>query len=380
MAIFKIFPTQDSSLYTENLDQNTGLDQILEASTYVSNLDNNAVSRYLIQFSQDEVNDVINNKINGSSYKVCLRNYAAVVTGLSGDEILYFYPVSGSWNNGTGRYGDSPIVTDGCSWLYRTTSDSGAWSTASYNPYSTGSYPTGKAGGGTWFTGSNLGLNIVQSQSFSQYNPLDINVDVTNTVTTWYSNSLNSSDGFPNNGFIVKQSDSNESNVSSDNSHIFRFFSIDTNTIYPPQLEFKWDDYSFSTGSSTNEILDEPQSLISIYNNRGIYYSESVARFRIAAVPQYPARQFQTSSLYTENYFLPESQSLYAIKDSFTNEFVIDFDSDYTRIGADEKSSYFDVYMSGLEPERYYTILVKTVLDGTTRVFDENIIFKVAKG
>jgi hypothetical protein len=36
--------------------------------------------------------------------------------------------------------------------------------------------------------------------------------------------------------------------------------------------------------------------------------------------------------------------------------------------------------MNGLEPERYYTILLKTKLDGTTKVFDEDIMFKVAKG
>ena len=41
---------------------------------------------------------------------------------------------------------------------------------------------------------------------------------------------------------------------------------------------------------------------------------------------------------------------------------------------------YFDVYMNGLEPERYYKILIKTVLDGTTKVFDEDIMFKVIKG
>jgi hypothetical protein len=36
--------------------------------------------------------------------------------------------------------------------------------------------------------------------------------------------------------------------------------------------------------------------------------------------------------------------------------------------------------MNGLEPERYYTILIKTVLDGTTKVFDEDIMFKVVNG
>ena len=46
----------------------------------------------------------------------------------------------------------------------------------------------------------------------------------------------------------------------------------------------------------------------------------------------------------------------------------------------DISSSYFDVHMNGLEPERYYTILIKTVVDGVTKVWDEDIMFKVNKG
>jgi len=51
-----------------------------------------------------------------------------------------------------------------------------------------------------------------------------------------------------------------------------------------------------------------------------------------------------------------------------------------TRISADASSSYFDLYCSGLEPERYYTVLIKTVIGGVTKVFDEDIMFKVSKG
>ena len=36
--------------------------------------------------------------------------------------------------------------------------------------------------------------------------------------------------------------------------------------------------------------------------------------------------------------------------------------------------------MNGLEPERNYTILIQTQLDGVTQVFDEDIMFKVVNG
>jgi hypothetical protein len=351
MAVYKIYPSQDTTLYSEFPDMNSGLDSIIEVSSY-QKLGSFYISRYLIQFSQNEIEDIINNKISGSSFTTYLRNFSADVSGLSNSTNLYFYPVSGSWNMGTGHKGDSPEVTNGVSWTWKDELSLTEWETEGGD-----FYPT-----------------PVQSQSFFTYNPTDVKVNVNDTVLEWYSGSKD------NDGFLVKLTSSVELNTSSSVQPILKYFSIDTNTIYPPQLEFRWDDYIFSTGSSTNTILTTPESFISVYNNVGVYYSGSIPRFRIAAVPKYPTRQFITSSYYTTNYYLPESQSLYAIKDSDTNEYVIDFDSNYTRIGADEISSYFDLYMNGLEPERYYTILIKTVVGGVTKIFDENIMFKVSKG
>jgi len=95
-----------------------------------------------------------------------------------------------------------------------------------------------------------------------------------------------------------------------------QFYSVDTNTIYPPALNLKWNDYCFATGSVNQSVLGTQESFVSIYNNGGVYYSGSVARMRIAAIPKYPDVVFQTASLYTENYFLPENSSSYAIKDT----------------------------------------------------------------
>jgi len=350
MAVYKIFPTKDATLYSEYPDMNTGLDPILEASTYIK-LGTPYTSRYLIQFSTHEIQDIINNKIS-STFKTYLKNYAANVTGLNSDSKLIIHPVSGSWEMGTGNFADSPQVTNGVSWKWKDYVDSTEWENE----------------GGDFYE------NTIYSQSFSYSSPVDLNIDVTPTILDWYSGSI------PNDGFIVKQPTDKELVLDFNLQSIFKYFSIDTHTIYPPYLEFKWDDSTFNTGSSPNTILSIPETFISVYNNRGIYYPESIERLRIAAVPKYTPRTFITSSYYTTNFYLPESQSFYAIKDSFTNEFVIDFDSQYTRISADEVSSFFDLNMNGLEPERYYTILIKTTIGGTTRVFDEDIRFKIIKG
>ena len=158
-----------------------------------------------------------------------------------------------------------------------------------------------------------------------------------------------------------------------------KFFSNDTHTIYPPQLEFRWRDYIFNTGSSTNTILNTQTATVAISENPGTFYLDSVNKFRVNSRLTYPARVFQTSSLYTINYYLPTS-SYYAVKDLDTNEFVIDFDNQYTQLSADGTSSYFTLYMNGLEPERYYKILIKTVIDGSTIIFDNDYYFKIVNG
>lgn len=380
MAIYKIFPEKDTTLYTEFPAKNTGLDQIIEASTYQSNA-TAQVSRYLIKFPTNQISEMYTDRITNGEYKAYLKNFNAVVTGLNLDQKLEFHPVSGNWGMGTGRYNDSPEITNGASWAFLDYSGSTNWPSSGFSDYVTASFEPSLPGGGNWYTGSNLTLDpISQSQTFTYSDTKDVLVDVTNTVETWYSNSLNPANGFKNEGFIVKQPSGSEFINNKANNTIFRFFSIDTNTIYPPQLEFRFNDYTFNTGSSKNTILPQVESFISLYNNQGTYYSESIPRLRFAALPKYPDRAFLTASLYTTNYYLPESQSLYAIKDTETNEFVIDFDSEYTRISSDSTSSYFDLYCNGLEPERYYTVLVKTTVGGVTKVFDENIMFKVAKG
>jgi hypothetical protein len=376
MAIYKIFPEKDASIYSEFPLLNTGLDEILSVSTYYNTL-SPSVSRFLIKFSSTEIEDVIDNKISGSNFQSNLRCFIANVTGLNSDTTLEVYPVSGSWNMGTGRYANSPQTTNGVGWTYRASNGVKAWP-SSFTSYATASYSGSNVGGGTWYTGSDLGLNVTSSQVLSYSSNKDLNVNVTNTVLTWHSSS-NSLGGFPNDGFIVKQSNEDEFIADSNYVTTVDYFSIDTHTIYPPQLEFKWDDFTFNTGSSTNTIIDTSRLVATLDNNAGVYRRGSIEKFRINSRPQFPQRIFQTASIYTTNYYLPTS-SYYAVKDLDTNEFVIDFDTNYTQISADNESSYFTLYMNGLEPERYYEILIKTEIGGEVLILEDNYYFKIING
>ncbi len=58
---------------------------------------------------------------------------------------------------------------------------------------------------------------------------------------------------------------------------------------------------------------------------------------------------------------------------------VFDFDTTYTKISADDTSNYFDIYMDGLQPERYYRLLIKTEIDGSTSIVDTDQTFKVVR-
>jgi hypothetical protein len=79
------------------------------------------------------------------------------------------------------------------------------------------------------------------------------------------------------------------------------------------------------------------------------------------------------------NKVLPQN-SYWSLIDAKTNEVVVDYDYDYTRINCDPTSSYFMMYMNGLEPERYYKIMVQSELeDGEVVVWDSELIFKVTK-
>ena len=374
MAVYKIFPTQDATLYSAYPSMNTGLDEIIEATTNFKTGslqlegDLPQTSRFLIQFDSADMAYVSASLIRTSSFDVNLKVFVANVEGIDTDTVVLANAVSQSWNMGTGRFLSTPEVTNGCSWVWRNESGSQPWLTSSFGGGSTGSYsPTNTRGGGVWWTGSQA------SQTFSYRSDLDLNFGVKGIVEKWNSGSWN------NYGFIVRQDPSQEFLPLPDNQITLKYFSVDTHTIYPPYLEFKWNDFSFNTGSSTQTIITGSNIYVSLDNNQGYFYSESVQRFRINARPQFPARSFQTSSIYTTQYYLPPG-SLYAIKDLDTNEYVVDFDSTYTKISADVSSSYFDLYMNGLEPQRYYTILIQTTSGGSTIVLDNNYSFKVING
>lgn len=495
MAIYKLFPSQDASIYSAFPAMNTGLDPILDIANSVTEFNPVAqVARSIVQFDQSEVENVIDTiaKVTGSEFNnwsSSLKLNIAKANNVIINSYVEAWPISGSWNNGTGQYLDNKQGTNGVSWEYSDYSGSYQWPTAGFVPLTTGSYSgSNNAGGAVWYTGSGTYTNVNNanmgvSQSYNLRSTKDLDMNVTDIVKVWYSSSKDINAGqidIANNGFLLKWADAQEFVTSSAVSPQLSYYSVDTNTIYPPELEIKWRDFTYSTssgdfklqrtltgsnystalvtniscsftqslpapisntgtgtgatfGATFNEpnminvfvkdigsgykagdqltwstaqidalpgitsggtdsvvtistfdiqqlnVIATPDLYVALDNNAGVFYSESINDFRLNVRPEFPVRTFQTSSLYTTNFALP-SASYYAIKDLDTNEFVIDFDKEFTQISCDPTSSYFTVYMNGLEPERYYNILIQTEIDGQTIVMDENYYFKVVNG
>jgi len=375
MAVIQIFPSKDATLYSAYPDLNSGLDEIIEANTnFITGslrIDGSIpqASRFLIQFSNSEIQNAFSTLVKTSSWDANLKVFAADVTGLSNTTTLAINAVAESWEMGTGLYYNNPPTTNGVSWIWRNYSGSTPWTTAGFTPGTTGSYSTSSfAGGGVWYIGSQA------SQSFDYYSPLDINVNVRSIVNNWSSSTFN------NYGFIIRQTQSQEFVDNFNQQVTLKYFSRDTNTIYPPALQISWNDFSFSTGSNNPQtILNTLPATITLAQNPGVFYSESINRFRVNARPEYPVQLWQTESVYLNNYYLPTA-SYYAIKDLETNEYIVNFDTIYTKLSADTTSSYFDLYMNYLQPERYYTILIQSTINGSTIVFNDQYYFKVING
>lgn len=379
MAIYRIFPDKTATIYSRYPLFNTGLDEIMEVDSYYVG-DTGYVARTLIAFNTQEQKTLIEGEISSSlsevgenllNFSASLKAYLADGTEAPTEYTVEAFPVYDDWSRGTGRFGDIPAATDGVNWIYANPSE--YW-TSPVVTNTTASYTaSADVVGGIWYTGSG-GIQLSHSQTHGVNSTHDLNIDITNSVKLHYSHSIGQTlYGLANNGYIIKLEDSLE--FQTDRNFFLKYYSANTHTIYPPCIEFKWNDYKRST--SLQEITDD-SVVLTISNNKGDYTDEGKQRFRLKARPKYPPRTFATSSTYLTNYVLPTA-SYWGLRDEHTEEMVVDFDTTYTKISADSTGNYFDIYMSGLQPERYYRILVKTEIAGTTTVHDNSNVFKVVR-
>ena len=390
MAHYFIFPEKDTTLYShpDRSKMNAGNDEVLEIVKEKGSSDqNHHPSRILIHFKNEEVTNALSlmghDKFTSSLSEVKLQLTTADTKNLTSTHVINAYAVSQSWTEGTGKYLNLPTGSNGVSWIYRddsTTATPWTGSGTSTNWFgdsgATGSISQSvlEQGGGTWYTGS----QFYATQQFKEGESLDLDLDVKNILHK-HSASINGGSTYPvgieNYGFLLKSLDTVEHNISSSFGEI-QWFSSNTHTIYPPKLVFKWDDsiYSLPDGA----IVKNTGSLsVSLYRNQKEYNQNDEALIRLNVRDRYPTREFSTTSNYLKPNFFTTS-SFYSIRDAHTEREIIPFD-DYTKLSADDEGMYFKLYMKGLQPERYYRLLLKHInTDGTT-IYDNDYYFKVVR-
>ena len=387
------YPKIDATIYEGSVTSsiNTGLDQILEINKNMNSAGTTIdVSRVLIQFDYSYISSSVQSGIIPSDAKYYLNLYDASSTELAVEQTLFAYMISGSWNGGTGTKDRDPTISDGASWKYRDNDTTKTqWVSGSDTQ------------GGTWYTSSlNSGFNV--SASFDLvYETKDIRMDVTSLV----KNHIYSGSTFPNYGFILKRENVPTSqslhsifdptlatgSAEHDTSHQgnLKFFSRETNTIFPPKLEVEWDDSSWNTGSlSALSATDLDRLKIYFQNLKPEYKEKSKVKFRVVGRELYPTRGFDTTPAALTVKYLPSGSrtlqqgAYYSVKDAETEDVIIPF-STGSIISCDSTSNYFNLWMDGFQPERFYRFEIKVVsgsgAEQTSMIYDDEFTFKVVR-
>jgi len=499
------YATKDTTLYEASASMNTGLDEILEIRKDMSS-DGAVVnvSRALIKFDLTYISkSVASSLITSPTYYLNL--YDANSKELNVTQTLYGYPVSQSWDMGSGRAHSNPIIEDGASWKFRDNNDTatpwyGSYTALQGNTYADGTLTinegdynnqevtiggvdftfvaptvgilnnsstqifvasgstTGSSvnnlrntinntasaslhglpisasvvgsdpdylilsgssagtnsnlsaasssglfvfsggtsalaggtdttqtlsgGGGTWYNGS----GYEASQSFT-HEPSDLRMDVSDIVNKWLDSTI------PNEGFMIKRSGglgNSDTNVEEGNvtkyGH-FIFFGRDTHTVYQPKLEVVWDDSKWATGSLSALSNTEVEDMVLYMRGfRPEYKETSKVKFRVVGRARYPEKSYSTSGYstgYTTAKYLPSGSTYYEIKDAYTEDVIVPFGSG-SIVSCDSTGNYFNLWMNGLQSERFYRINYKVVsgsgtADETVQYFDEKHSFKVVR-
>lgn len=389
MAVYKIFPTKDATVYTEFPTMNTGLDEILEL---IPNTDGYYYSKILMDFDFNEFPDTYSDP----DPKFVLKLFIAQASAIPSNLIITANLLNKSWINGTGRYKDDISLKDGVSYKYRNNNDlwesnNSAMSSPTYKLTPTKIFDIGL------YTTKDIKMDVtdlvnlsLNKNSIEPYygflincEPYDIDINQINKLPIYPLTSEYVWGDPLNLDKSVMRSDSSEPTTipysnKLHNKASLKYFSRDTHTIYPPCLEMMWDDSNYNINDIPFNIIDNSEMDLNVSNNKGEFNENSINKFRINVLPKYQRRRFLKTYEKTETYILPEN-SCYAIKDVDTNEFLIDFDDLYTKLSYDELGGYFNLYMRGLQPERYYEILIKTNIDDESVIISNKMYFKIKK-
>ena len=320
MAVIKIIPLKDTTV-NSFIDTNKGIDEILGLGVqYITK----SVNRILITFDTNYINNL--DTIYSGSVTKYLNMYVATANTLPSNYTIECYQLlDGNWNNGIGNstYND----TNGISW-------------SSY----ISSYDTTK-------------IKLLE-KSYSIYDDKDINLNVTNSTN--YSYAIN-----------IK----NDINLATGSTFNLNYFSRDTNTIYSPTIDYKFTD-SVYTVPVSGSVVTKNSIVISLKNNSNQFYVDSNYRINIGVRDMYPDRLFLKTSLFSQKKYLPAT-SYYCVRDIEAKYNLIEFDTIYTTVSLDTNGNFFNLYTKNFETNRYYSIDLKVIINGSEQIYKDLYHFKI---
>lgn len=380
--IYSIYSKKDTTIYegdasTYQLDvdkMNSGIDEILEIKKTVSSSKtvNTYNSRILLYFDIDwtKIDSAKEFTSGSATHSAFLNLYTSKAETIPYSYTLEAYPISMSWDMGLGRATNKPIIKEGTSWTYRDgETPATSWITGSFVAGSTGSNGCTVNGGATWYTHSS------SAQTFL-YESTDLRMSVKDILFDW------SSSAYPNEGFIIKRSGSQECNPN--RYGIVQYYAENTHTVYPPRLEICWDDKAWVTGSlSALDMSDTGAVFFYLRNNRGKYKRGGKIRFYTLGREKYPVKTYSNTSTNLDIKYTPNNLVCYSIKDVKTDETIIPYDETYTNLSCNSiKGNYFEIYSDSLFEERDYKIQLRykpTVISTDYSYYDIKDTFKVVR-
>lgn len=364
--IYIINPSKDATIYSNSSSLNTGLDEILEVAKVMTTDSSRYINQALIAF---DLTTFPSSTISGSasgSRKFYLKLYATEPETLTTNYDIHVLPVSGGWTMGQGKRYNTPQTTMGVSWDYKHsyTVDSGSTDEWWYVSSSIGAHND--------YTGSTFYLTPLCSQSFN-YTSADANVDVTSIVEQWIAGTIG------NAGFVVKFPSTYEDVADTLTYGTLKFFSKDSNTIYKPRLILKYDDAVTGSGVPVSGTLSDDDVVVYVKGIKTSYSSNSIEKLRVLARDRFPAKTSSvTQSQYVSFSYLPTS-SYYGVKDAYTGEMIVDFDSLYGKMSSDSSGNFFNFNFNTLFSNRLYKFIFKVERNSLVNYFDSNVYFTIVK-
>jgi len=345
MSRIYITASSDTSIYERYANLNTGQDEILEVGKKQDKLESsNGRVRSLVKFT---LTDLVGAPTNSDAY---LSLKVANATKLNQNALVYVYPVSRSWEEGSGYFEQSPFKSD----------DGATWNTyASASDWSGSSGPNHGAGG-------DYKLTPVVSASVVDIRNDELRINVTDVVQPMISGSSKSS----NYGLLLTFSGSAEADIN--NTGNIKFFSRQTHTVHEPVLELVWSNQSFVTGSL--KTLTSLDIEVAPKNMKAQYSVGEVAKMRFTVRDRYPVKTFANTRRFDNRYYLP-SGSIYTIVDAGSGTTVVPFDL-YSHVDCDSTGSYVMIDTKPLHKNRFYDLSLKTTL-GSEVYFSKSFRFKV---